>query len=247
MAVFNCPFCHKRYTEKQGLYSHLESKHNNAIPEEISISQFYFNIRNKKEFGNCVICKNKTNWNEVVERYERFCSKKCQDKYKEDFQKRMIDKYGRIHLLNDPEQQKKMLENRKISGVYTWSDEKTTTKYTGSYEKDFLVFLDIVMRFNPADIIGPAPQVFYYKDIDGKERFYIPDFFIPSISTLIEIKEGQDNPNNHPKIQEVDKAKEILKDEVMKNQKDYNYLKIVNKDYSIFLKYLITIKNNSIK
>ena len=44
--------------------------------------------------------------------------------YREQFKKRMIDKYGRVHLLNDPEQQRKMLQNRKISGYVEFKDGK---------------------------------------------------------------------------------------------------------------------------
>lgn len=247
MKAFKCPFDDKKYITKQALYDHLEAKHKDSIPPDMSVAQFYFNLRNKKTHGTCVICGKETKWNEVVERYERFCSKKCVDKYRDIFKKRMIDKYGKVHLLDDPEQQKKMLSNRKISGEYIWSDNKTKTKYTGSYEKDFLKFLDVFMNFNPTDIIGPAPQVFYYDDNEGVRRFYVPDFFIPSLSLIIEVKDGQDNPNNHPKIVEVDKEKEKIKDEIMKKQKDYNYLKIINKDYSLFLKFLIDLKNEKVE
>jgi len=48
------------------------------------------------------------------------------------FKKRMIGKYGKPYLTNDPEQQKKMLANRKISGVYQWSDGSGALPYTGT-------------------------------------------------------------------------------------------------------------------
>ena len=149
----------------------------------------------------------------------------------------MIGKYGKITLLNDPEQQKKMLANRKISGVYVWSDG-TKIGYTGSYELSFLEFLDTIMNFDSSDIISPSPHTYYYT-YNGERHFYIPDFFIPSLNLEIEIKDGGDNPNMHGKIQEVDKVKEALKDEVMKsNSNNFNYLKIVNKENQKFFKYL---------
>ena len=55
----------------------------------------------------------------------------------------------------------------------------------------------------------------------------------------IEIKDGGDNPNNHPKIQNVDKEKERLKDNLMKSRGiPFNYVKIVNKDHKRFLEFL---------
>ena len=48
----------------------------------------------------------------------------------------MVGKYGKTTLLNDPEQQKKMLANRHISGEYEWTDGNIKT-YTGSYEFDY--------------------------------------------------------------------------------------------------------------
>ena len=40
----------------------------------------------------------------------------------------------------------------------------------------------------------------------------------------------------HHKIQDVDKVKETLKDRVLLKQRDYNYIKIVNKNYDNFNK-----------
>lgn len=230
--------------EKPALYNHIEDKHPNAIPEGTSVSQLYFNLRNNKTQGSCVICGGETEWNEATERYERFDKESCREKYREEFKQRMLDKYGKVHLLNSPEQQKKMLKNRSISGVYLWSDGRTRTEYTGSYELDFLKFLDIFLNMNPTDVMAPAPQVFYYNDEDGTKRFYIPDFYIASINTLVEVKDGGDNPNNHHNRQNIDGRKEKLKDEIMRNQKQYNFVKVTNKNYSIFLKFLMDVKNH---
>jgi len=243
---FKCPYCNKKYLNKQALYNHIEIKHEDYISEEFPPSRLYFNYINNKEVGSCVICKKPTEWNNVTERYNRFCSEKCKDKYVEEFQKRMIRVHGKTtqQMLQDPEMQKKMLSNRKISGKYKWSDNSAEIQYTGSYELDFLKFLDLFMHFESEDIISPAPQVFTYND-NGTKRFYIPDFYIPSINTLVEIKDGQDNRNNHPNRIGRDAEKEKLKDEIMRNQRDYNFVKVVNKDYSIFLNFLMKLKNNT--
>ena len=136
-----------------------------------------------------------------------------------------------------------MLANRKISGEYVWRDRVHKTTYTGSYEKSFLEFLDEVMNFDPTDIMAPSPHTYYY-EYEGEKHFYIPDFFIPSLNLEIEIKDGGDNANNHPKIQAVDKVKESIKDKVMvKNE--FNYIKIVNKDNKRFLDYLFKAKEQA--
>jgi len=247
--IYKCPYCENKYVAndkkdqpkaKSALYTHMETTHKDEL-KDMSPAQAYFNFRYKKTHGSCVMCHKETKWNEATERYERFCSEKCKESYREMFKERMMKKYGKTHLLDDPNQQEKMLANRKISGEYTWSDGKSKSKYTGSYEKEFLEFLDIVMNMTPTDVFSPAPQIFYYK-YENKDHFYIPDFYIASLNLIIQIKDGGQNSNNHPKIQQVDKVKEKLKDDVMKKQKEYNYVKVVDKDYSIFLNYLLDLK-----
>jgi endogenous inhibitor of DNA gyrase (YacG/DUF329 family) len=245
--IFKCPFCDTKYVAddpkkkanaKKSLYEHMEKNHYDDL-DGLSPAQVYFNYKYNKTHGTCVICGKETAWNESTERYNRFCSDACKEKYRQQFLERM--KKRPDWDLNDPDVQKKMLSKRKISGEYKWRDKKTKTKYVGSYEREFLEFLDIVMELDPSDVFGPAPQIFEYK-YDGKTHFYIPDFYIASLNVVIEIKDGGDNPNKHPKIQEVDKEKERLKDEVMKKQKQVYYLKVVDRDYSIFLNWLLAIK-----
>ena len=236
-----CKFCDFFCYEADDYVSHLEKHHDEMIPEDMTPWQFSYYLRTGKTHGNCVICKGKTSWNEKTHKYNRLCGKqKCTDAYKKIFQNRMIGKYGKTTLLNDPEQQKKMLANRKISGEYTWRDHVHKSTYTGSYEKSFLEFLDQILDFDPTDVMTPSPHTYWY-EYEGKKHFYIPDMFIPSLELEIEIKDGGDNANKHPKIQAVDKVKEALKDEVMmKNQ--FNYIKIVNKENDKFLDFLDTAK-----
>jgi len=246
--IFKCPFCEEQYytsdkkrakTAKANLYRHMEEEHEQMLGG-LPPSQVYFNLKYHKNGSKCVICKTgDCKWNEVTERYERFCSDKCKKKYREEFLKRM-KKAGKENQMNDPEHQKKMLAGRSISGKYKFEDGGEVA-YVGSYEREFLEFLDTVMNFNSSDIMGPAPQIFYY-EYKGQKHFYIPDFYITSLNLLIEIKDGEDNPNKHHKIQEVDKEKEKIKDSIMYNQKQYEYLKIMDKNYSTFINYLLDKK-----
>lgn len=242
-----CKFCDTFFYDVSDLVAHVEKKHSDEIPEDMTPWQYVYFLRTGKKNGKCIICKNLTDWNEKTHKYNRFCNNPaCKEKYKEEFRKRMIGKYGKVSLLNDPEQQKKMLANRRISGVYLWSDHIHETPYTGSYEQSFLEFLDHVLNFNPEDVIGPSPHTYYYV-YENEKHFYIPDFFIPSLNLEIEVKDGGDNPNTHQKIQSVDKVKEKLKDQVMISNNAFNYIKIINKDNQRIIKYLEKAKENFIE
>ena len=237
--MFKCPDCTDKFKIIEDLYEHIEEDHENSIPSDYTVPQYYYYKKTGKVHGNCVVCKKPTEWNTATNKYHRFCKNpKCKETYREEFKKRMIGKYGKVHLLNDPNQQKKMLANRKISGTYIWSDGTEFT-YTGSYELDFLRFLDRVMGFESSDILFPSPHVYTYT-YEGEEKFYMPDGFIISLGTEIEIKESD---NTHPKIQAVDKVKEKLKDEVMMSQKSFNYIKLVDKNNIDFLKFLDRLKD----
>lgn len=240
--MYRCKICGKKYTELTALYNHIESKHKDMIPKDMNVQQYYYYMKTGKMNGNCVMCKQPTSWNHNTCKYNRFCgSEKCKEEYVRIMKSRMVAKYGKTHLLNDPNKQREMLSHRSISGVYKWSDGKHETTYTGSYELDFLKTLDGFFDWDPTDISMPSPHTYTYK-YEGEDRFYIPDVFIHSLDLEIEIKDGGDNPNNHHKIQEVDKEKERLKDEVMCSQKAFHYIKITNKNYENFFRFLKEIK-----
>ena len=236
--MYKCKICGKKYTDLSSLYNHIEQKHSEMIPMDMSIQQYYYYMKTGRSNGNCVMCKQATTWNKNTNKYNRFCGDpKCKEEYVKIAKSRMIAKYGKVHLLNDPKKQREMLANRKISGVYRWSNSKIETTYTGSYELDFLKTLDLFFEWDPEDISMPSPHTYTYK-YDGEEKFYIPDVFIHSLDLEIEIKDGGDNPNNHHKIQAVDKEKERLKDEVLTSQKLFHYVKITNKNYTNFFDFL---------
>ena len=237
----HCKFCDKLMKDEEQYADHIETKHQEMIIPGMVPRQFVYFLRTGKTHGNCVMCKGETKWNPKTNKYHRFCDNpKCKEEYRETFKNRMIGKYGKVVLCNDPEMQRKMLAARKISGKYQFSDHNPNhvIPYTGSYELDFLMFLDLIMDFPFEDIMSPSPHTFFY-EYEGKKHFYIPDVFIPSLNLEIEIKDGGDNPNTHPKIMAVDKVKEQLKDAVMADKSvPFNYIKIVNKEYKKFFKYL---------
>ena len=236
---FKCPLCDKKYDNKQSLYDHLEKEHKEQLGK-LSPANFFFNMYYKKNSGKCVICGLPTIFNERIERYERLCSRpQCKEKYIKMFKERMKRKYGKEHLLNIPEQQKKMLINRKISGYY--KENGFDHAYTGSYEKKFLEFLDLVLNYPPEGIICPAPIEIYYQYKD-ETHFYIPDFFLVSLDLLIEIKAFT---NTH--YRERDIEQENAKDDAANKyalENNLRYLKLPDNKFNLFLNFLYNNYSN---
>jgi hypothetical protein len=242
MKVYRCQFC--KYSvavnkndkgtksAKYKMGNHYETQHKSMIPPDMTGYRFFYYLLTKKSKGSCVICHNETDFNENTMKYSRFCNNPaCKQKYKEERDKRMIDKYGKVHLLDDPEMQKKMQQGRRIAGVYTWSNGKDKFNYLSSYELDFLKYLDNQLHWVPSDIIAPSPHIYTY-EYKEKSHYYMPDFFIPSMNLEIEIKDDGSAKN----INQESREKDIIKDNLLKSLNNIvNYIKIVNKDYTKFI------------
>lgn len=240
MTTFKCPFCNTKYISKESLYDHMEEEHESELCG-LPAAQVYFNYRNHyaltKGFGKSVISGKPTKFNLTTERYERFANEEEKQQYRELFRKNMINRYGKDTLLNDPEQQKLMLANRKISGVFKW-DDGTETTYTGSYEKAFLEYLNFNYNWDkPTDVIAPAPMIIDYTDSQGKVRFHIPDFYIQSLNLIINIKS---QTNMGYRLRDIEDEK--LEDAAIKKT-SYNYIKIYDNDFKKFNKILDYFKN----
>lgn len=247
-----CKICGKMFKDIDHLVSHIDDVHYSQIFPGFTASQYEYYLRTGKKVGRCVVCGGESGWNKSTNKYHRLCSDKCREEYREVFKQRMIGKHGKVHLLDDPEQQRKMIYAKKTSGKYEWDMEDGKSKfipYASSYEKDFLEMLETFLGFDGNDIIGPSPHNYTYT-YNGTKHIYIPDYYIPSLNLEIEIKDGEgpgNNPNMHPKIQAVDKVKEKLKDEVMaSNSKSINYIKIMNKNYSEFFSLILKLRGNEI-
>ena len=240
-----CPICGERIiNEPNSMISHISEEHDDLIPMGQHPGEFLYLRTHNEQPRKCMICKKPTSWNEKTNKYNAFCSEKCKNEYVKIAKERMVKTYGKEYILDTPEMQKKMLSNRSISGIYHHSDGGTLT-YTGTYERDFVELLDVFLQFPSNDIIMPSPHTYNYY-YDNKQHFYFPDAFIPSLLLEIEIKDGGDNPNMHHKIQEVDKVKEKLKDDELIKQKDFHYIKIVNKDYKQFFSLIEKISNDNL-
>lgn len=243
-----CKICDKKYVNKSALIAHIEKTHFASIPEGWDAARYENYLRTGKTEGHCVYCKTITGWNDATGKYNRMCgSEACKKTARELANKNYIGIHGKPYSINNPEQQRKLIYGRKTSGTYVFEDEDTGKKYKAmydsSYGKDFFEMLDTFLNWDGSDIIAPSPHTYWY-EYEGKKHFYIPDAYSTSLNLEIELKDGGDNPNMHPKIQAVDKVKEQKKDAVMKSlEKEVNYIKICNKDYSEFFAMLSELKS----
>jgi hypothetical protein len=219
----------------------MENEHREEL-HGLSAKQIYFNFTNKyallKGYGKSVISGKPTKFNEITGRYERFRPEEKQA-YREYFLKNM-KKAGKEHLMKDMEHQKFMLSHRKISGKYRWSDGVEIV-YTGSYEKKFLEYLDVLLGWPSSDIMGPAPQIFPYFDENGVEHAHIPDFYISSLNLIVNIKSSE---NQHYRLRDIETEKR--EDEAIRKS-NFNYIKIYDNKFERFTKTIEEIKENTEK
>lgn len=235
---YKCPYCDTRLP-KERLITHIEGQHEDMIPEGYTAARIVFNMINHKETGHCVQCRKETEWDENTWRYKRFCSEKCSQEYSEEMKRRMMNVYGKEHLLNDPEQQEKMLKNRHISGVYRFQDGGRRD-YCGSYERKLLEFMDKVMNINSMDIQTPGPVIEY--TYDGKQLFWITDLYYIPYNLVFDVKDGGDNPNNRE--MEEYRAKQYCKEEAIKQLNKYNYIRLTDNNFQQLLLLLAELKMN---
>ena len=220
----SCPFCKNRYVNEGSLRSHIERSHEDQL-HGLSAANVLFNIRNGKTGGQCIMCRRPSSFNEVTGKYNRLCTDpQCKKRYVEMFRQRMMKTYGKVHLLDDPEQQKNMLAQRKISETYTWDKYQFTV--TGTYERDWIEYLRYGLNWDPEDLVMPCPFIITYMYV-GETHSYIPDAYIPSLNLVVEIK----GSNNHYQSRDINK--ERAKDQAAEKS-PYNYCKIMDKHYDEF-------------
>ena len=236
---YNCPYCVYR-DYRINLIEHVEDEHEDLIPKGYSPSRVVYNAINKKDHGTCMICKKETEWDESKQRYNTLCGNpRCKSEYVKIVRSRMVKKYGTYNLLNDPEFQKKMLENRSISGKYKFQDGGSIG-YVGSYEKKFLEFMDQFLHIKSYDIISPGPTIPYI--YGGKEHTWITDFLYEPYNLVFDIKDGGDNPNTRD--MKSYREKQIAKEKAIAEQGEYNYIRLTDNKFEQLISIFMELKEN---
>ena len=246
MRKVRCPICEQKtyFKDRDFLIAHIGKKHKDSIPDGWSAGRYENYLRTGKTAGRCVECGGETGWNDVNNKYYRLCNKpECRKASADRAERNMEKKTGmtKSQRMSQASVQTKMIYAKHTSGCYKEGDHEIW--YDSSYAKEFVEMLAF-MGEDMKDVFGPSPNTYEYM-YQGKKHLYIPDFCLHTYGLEVEIKDGGNNPNNHPKIQQVDKIKEQEKDKVMdKLQKEgkIRYIKIVNKDYREFYKLMMELK-----
>lgn len=235
---FKCLDCGQRFGEYKQLYTHAAKYHKDLIGDE-DVDKYLYEKRNPG-IKYCVICKtNRCEWDPKKKKYNRMCGNpECREKARKLFSKNMKKIYGTDNLAKDPERQAAMLANRSIAGTFTWPDGNTVG-YVGTYEEDFLKHC-VTLNLGYMDVITAPPSTYlkYYDTHVNKERYYLPDFYMPKYDLVVEIKDSSKYPIES-------KAKARMKENAVVKQDKYNYIKIVEKDYTDFDNLIETLNESS--
>ena len=236
--IYRCPDCFRRFAKYDILSDHVKKDHDALIPKDWSVDRYIFNKKYNKTHGTCVICKKETQWNQEKRRYERYNDDKCRGIAREQFKKNALRKLGTENPAADPEHQIKAIAGRSYSGKYTFKDGGEIG-YSSSYEQDFLKFIDEEMHISSSEV--EQCEIIFNFVFDGKLRFHIPDFYLPSYNLIIQIKDGGTNPNGNSNIQTTGRDRQKLADKSIIDNGCYNYIKIVNKNYAEFIVLMKTL------
>lgn len=238
---YKCPYCEKR-VERNQLQYHIGKDHQDMIPQGYTAARVAFNYLNKKTEGHCIICGGVTDWNEDKKRYERLCNKPaCKKKYVKMTEDRLKKARGvtKKEMMSDPHHQDMMLKNRSISGIYKFEDGGKVP-YVGSYEKNFLEFMDQYLHVSSIDIQAPGPTIEYY--FEGKKHFWITDFYYTPYNLVFDIKDGGSNPNKR-QMDEY-RAKQRNKEAAIIDQGEYNYLRLTDNKFDQLIEIMMDLKDS---
>ena len=239
---YKCPYCDFKAVRSE-LVDHVDKKHEDLLPEGYTAARAVYDFINGKNYGICMICKTKVyEWNDKINRYYNICTDPtCKAKVRERALKNHIKVHNKPTLLNDPEQQEKMLANRKISGTYTFTDGGKVT-YTGTYERKALEFIDKVLEIPSKDIQAPGPVLEY--EFEGTKHLWITDIYYIPGNLLIEVKDGGSNPNN--RSMESYRAKQVAKETMVTDLGVFNYVRLTNNNFAQLLAVFADMKNEAL-
>ena len=244
----NCPSCHRYFSKKIDVIDHINKYHSVELDmNHMSAAQWLYASKHGGEWhGKCMICGRPTEWNISTMKPYKLCSDpKCKTAVKNQYDKNLKAKYhvSQSELMSDMNHQQDLLSKRSITGYYAFTDGGKV-EYVGKLELNFLQFCDKIIGLKSYEVL-PSPDVFEYLDTKtGTIRHYRPDAYLPDYNLLVEIK---DKANGNPAFLEETRYKVALKDDAMKKQSKYNYIRISGTNYGPFMEILFKITHGDDK
>lgn len=241
-----CPGCGRWFNKKQTCLDHINKYHAQQLDQSgyDAAQWLYASTHNGSIEGFCQCgCGKRTAWNyKTGKPYRVSTDPECKKRLYAQAEHNMQKARGTsVHsLLHDMEHQKSMQEHRPTHGYYKFSTGGEVD-YLSKLELNFLKFCDLVMEFT-ANMFAPCPETFEYYDPEtNTTRQYMPDFYLPDYNLIVEIKDGGKKHNTNPAFLKETRYKTELKDEVMRNQRKYNYIRISGANYGPFVELLYKI------
>lgn len=238
----NCPCCKKYFSKKQPTIDHINLLHSSELADkDMTAGQLlYASTHNGDYHGRCIVCYKPTQWNPNTLKPYRLCGDpKCNATIKAQYDKNRDAKLhmSQSELMSDMQHQRDMLGKRHISGKYKFDDGKEV-EYTGKLELSFLQFCNKILGLKSHEVL-PSPECFTYFDPkDGKTHIYDPDYYLIEYNLIVEVKDAN---NQNPAFLEETRYKVALKDDAMKKQSKYNYIRISGTNYGPLLEILYKI------
>ena len=244
----NCPSCRRYFAKKMDAIDHINRYHSAEADERgMTAAQWlYASTHNGDYHGKCMICGKPTDWSARTMKPYKLCSNpQCRAAVKAQYDKNRDAKLhmSQSELMSNMDHQREMLSHRKISGRYKFRDGGEV-EYVANLELRFLQFCDRILELRSIDIL-PSPDVFSYFDPkDGKDHSYIPDYYLPMYDLMVEVK---DKANGNPAFLEETRYKVALKDDAMRKQTKYHYIRISGSNYGPFMEMLFKITHGEDK
>ena len=239
----NCPYCKKYFPKKDLVVDHMYKMHSVELDRDhMDAPQALYYSTHGTLKGQCMCgCGRETEWNPKTGKpFKVSSNSECRKRLREAALKNHVKVYGKETLLNDMEHQKEMQKHRPTAGKYQFKDGGYVD-YLSKPEKNFLQFCDKIMDLS-SNMIQSSPETFtYYDPVTKTNRQYDPDYYLPDYNLIVEIKDGGSHTNTNPAFVKETKYKVALKDEVMRKQTKYNYIKIVDQSYGPFVELLYKI------
>ncbi len=241
MRTYKCPIDGKIFTSIDELEKYTKDNFLDNVPKKYKgdVARYLYDFRNGA--GTCQICGSPTPWDSQAKRYKRLCEPKvvdgkkvnpegrantCQEEMRKNYLENIVKVYNTDNLMNDPEFQKKLLENRSIAKKVKFKGQEMTV--IGSYEAKFVEVCNSLLS-DKKDLIAPCPYVFEWNDGSGIKK-HIPDFYIKSLNLIVSIKDGGFHNESHPNVLAKRRNDALKFDSIVKDTRKFNVIELCGLD-----------------